>query len=154
MVCENLSHNPRTHTHDPHCARSVLYSIVLRTSIHLERRLNETGQSRSQLAWSVQWAKIARLKYAGKCANFQLASTHVLSVLCSMLCGFVLKNYLKLSTANRIATLSLSLCVLPREVQRTVCGTRRTNLDRRTSLLPKPPKRVYFKTDHKLEGKK
>lgn len=136
-----------------HTIRIVLvqYCIVLSTSIHLERRLNETGQSRSQLAWSVQWAKIAGLKYAGKCANFQLASTHVLSVLCSMLCGFVLKNYLKLSTANRIATLSLSLSlgVLPSEVQRTVCGTRRTKVDRRTSWLP--PKRVYFKTDHKLE---
>lgn len=93
----NYSHCPRTCAH----TQSALCSFVLcvwSTSIHLERLLNETGQSRSQLAsLAGQWAKIVGPKYAGKCSNFQLARTHRHS--CMWVC---LMKYLKLSTANRV----------------------------------------------------
>lgn len=125
-------------THDLHCVRS--HCVFKHIDIHLERLLNETGQSRSRSRsrspGNGQWAKIVGPKYAGKCSNFQLASTHTNrhSYTCIRVC---LMKSLKLSTANRVGTLSLSL-----------------------SLLAYPGSAnwrnwVYqFKTDHKLECKK
>lgn len=61
-------------THDLHCVRS--HCVFKHIDIHLERLLNETGQSRSRSPGNGQWAKIVGPKYAGKCSNFQLAGTH------------------------------------------------------------------------------